>query len=220
MVILPISKKLRKKVHRDIALAQDILVMGIYDVFPQAVIHGGTAIWRCYNSNRFSEDVDIYLPPDLKKSDLEKLKNRLERSGFRFKKFKKTNGSIFAKLTYLNVKVRFEAVLKNVKNFITKNFEMSDGSFILVNTLKPEDIICDKVSAYLKRKKIRDLYDIFFLLKFVRERKKIRNVLKKLLKEFSKPKDEKELKTLIIVGSIPTVENMIEVIKRWAKQST
>jgi predicted nucleotidyltransferase component of viral defense system len=35
--------------------------MKMYEKFPNAVIHGRTAIWRCYGSNRFSEDVDVYL---------------------------------------------------------------------------------------------------------------------------------------------------------------
>jgi len=38
---------------------------------------------------------------------------------------------------------------------------MTDGISILVNTLTLEEVIIEKVSAYLKRRKIRDLYDIF-----------------------------------------------------------
>jgi len=60
--MLPIDKKLKKRTHKIVALAQDILVMELYNSFTNAIIHGGTAIWRCYGSNRFSEDVDVYLP--------------------------------------------------------------------------------------------------------------------------------------------------------------
>ena len=63
MVVLPLHHKLKKKIHKTIALAQDILVMKMYEKFPNAIIHGETAIWRCYGSNRFSEDVDVYLQP-------------------------------------------------------------------------------------------------------------------------------------------------------------
>ena len=38
-----------------------------------------------------------------------------------------------------------------------------------------------------------------------------------LVKEFKKSGDEKELKALIIVGSVPSVDEMIEEVKRWAK---
>jgi predicted nucleotidyltransferase component of viral defense system len=94
---------------------------------------------------------------------------------------------------------------------------MSDGTFILVNILQPEEMIKEKISAYFKRRKVRDLYDIFFLLKFVEDKEKIKNHLLKFIEDFKKPKDEKELKTLIISGSVPTIKNMLEVIKKWVR---
>lgn len=217
MVILPINKKLKKRMHKTIALVQDVLVMDMYNSFSTAVIHGGTATWRCYGSNRFSEDIDVYLPITMKEKNLENFINSLKGKGFSVDKFKKTNNSIFAKFSYLGVMVRFEVVFKNVKDFITKNFEMSDGTFILVNTLKPEEMIKEKVSAYFKRKKVRDLYDIFFLLKFVEEDIEVKNALAKLIKEFVNPLDEGELKVLIISGSVPSTKDMLEVIEKWAR---
>jgi predicted nucleotidyltransferase component of viral defense system len=62
MVTIPLYHKLKKKIHKTIALAQDILIIKMYEKFANAVIRGGTTIWRCYGSNRFSEDVDVYLP--------------------------------------------------------------------------------------------------------------------------------------------------------------
>jgi len=94
---------------------------------------------------------------------------------------------------------------------------MSDGTFILVNTLSPEEMILEKISAYKKRKKVRDLYDIFFLLKFVENKEKIKEALKDFLEKFEKPEDEKELKVLIISGSVPNVESMVEVIRAWVR---
>jgi len=217
MVILPINKKLKKRTHKIVALAQDILVMEVYNSFSTAIIHGGTAIWRCYGSNRFSEDVDFYLPLVMKNTNTEKFLENLKRKGFTVEKFKKTSNSIFAKFSYLGVIIRCEAVFKTIKNFITKPFEMSDGTSILVNTLQPEEIIKEKISAYFKRKKVRDLYDIFFLLRFVKDKGKIKNDLVKFIKEFKKPIDEKELKILIISGSVPTIDSMLEVIMAWAR---
>jgi predicted nucleotidyltransferase component of viral defense system len=98
-----------------------------------------------------------------------------------------------------------------------KPFEMIDGSSILVNTLLPEQIIEEKVHAYLKRGKIRDLYDIFFLLKFVENKDLVKDALKLLIKKFKPPKDEKELKALIISGSVPTVKFMLEELRKWVK---
>jgi predicted nucleotidyltransferase component of viral defense system len=217
MVTLPIDKKLKKKIHKTIALTQDILVLELYDRFPSTVIHGGTAIWRCYGSNRFSEDIDIYLPLTLKNANFQEFLDSLKRKGFIIQKFKKTNNSIFAKFSYYDAIIRFEAVFKNVKNFVTKRFEMSDGTFILVKTLKPEEIIKEKVLAYLKRRKVRDLYDIFFLLRFVEKKEEVGKVLNQLIKNFQKPIDEKELKVLIISGTIPSVEEMVEEVSKWVR---
>jgi predicted nucleotidyltransferase component of viral defense system len=216
MVILPIEKKLRKKIHKQVALAQDILILEVYNIFPKAIIHGDTAIWRCYGSNRFSEDVDFYFPLEVKER-LQVLTENLKKRGFIIEKFKRTNNTIFAKFSYLNTSIRLEAVFKKIKNYVTKNFEMSDGTFILVNTLSPEEMILEKISAYKKRKKVRDLYDIFFLLKFVENKEKIKEALKDFLEKFEKPEDEKELKVLIISGSIPNVESMVEVMGAWVR---
>jgi len=54
MVSIPLILKLKKKSEKEIAYAQDIVVGELYKFFPDAVIHGGTAIWRCYQGNRFS----------------------------------------------------------------------------------------------------------------------------------------------------------------------
>lgn len=176
-VIMPIKNKLKKKIHKDIALAQDLVIVEIYNNFPDTVIHGGTCIWRCYAGNRFSEDIDVYLPLKFKVKTASFIDN-LKRIGFEIKKFKETENSIFAKLSYQNTIVSFEAVFKNMKNAIAKSFEMCDGSFIVVYTLTPEEIIKEKVLAYKKRRKIRDLYDIFFLLNFVEDKNVIKDILK------------------------------------------
>lgn len=217
MVVLPIDKKLKKRVHRSVALAQDVLVMELYDNFSRAVIHGGTPIWRCYGSNRFSEDIDIYLPSAVKKAGLENLVNGLKEKGFVVAKLKRTDSTVFGKFSYLGVSVRFEAIFRDVRNFATMPFEMTDGSSILVRTLSPGEMIVEKVSAYVKRRKVRDFYDIFFLLQFVEERREVKHALVRLVDEFARPLDEKELKALIISGGIPTVQDMLEAVRKWVR---
>ena len=44
MAVIPLALRLRKRIHREVALAQDLMVMEAYDRFPGAVLHGGTAI--------------------------------------------------------------------------------------------------------------------------------------------------------------------------------
>lgn len=236
MPIIPLEKRLRKKAHKDVAVAQDMLVETIYTFFPKSVIHGGTAIWRCYNSKRFSEDIDVYMPRGLgkeKESDLElsfqSFLDSLKSKGFVVKKFKRTNGSIFSKFEISDVEVRFEAIFKNVKNFIVKPFEASDGTFMNVYTLSPEDLLIEKVAAYKTRKKVRDLYDIWFLLNLVSDVDKVRKIVEDFARDIDiekgvdagwKSADYKTLKALIVLGPVPTVENLIEGIKSWVKRNT
>ncbi len=216
MVVLPLDKRLKKQSHRNIALAQDILIMEVYNGFPQAVVHGGTALWRCYGSNRFSEDIDLYLPISARKESFRSLLDGLLGKGFIIEKFKKTESSIFSKYSYLGVAVRLEAVFKKVKAPVLRKFEMTDGTFILVNTLKPEEMLEEKIRTYFERRKVRDLYDVFFLTRTV-EKQRVRGSALKLVEKFTMPIDEKELKALIISGSIPKAEEMLESVRRWAE---
>ncbi|MEM5801309.1 MAG: nucleotidyl transferase AbiEii/AbiGii toxin family protein [Candidatus Aenigmatarchaeota archaeon] len=218
MVILPIEKKLKKKHHKDIALAQDLLVIEMYKTLTTPIIHGGTAIWRCYSGNRFSEDIDVYLPKKLKNStQLKKFRENLEKMGFQTQKFKETENSIYSAFAYNDAIIRFEVVFENIKSYVSKEFELSDGTFIIVYTLTPEEIIKEKIKAYQKRQKIRDLYDIYFLLNYVKEKNEISKLINNLLKNFKPPLDEKDLPTLIISGAIPKLEDLIKAIEIWAK---
>jgi len=74
----------------------------------------------------------------------------------------------------------------------------------------------EKISAYLKGGFIRDIYDIYFLLSYS-SKEKIKNALLKLLKNFKKPVNEKELKFLIIIGVAPKLEEILNKIKKYAE---
>lgn len=216
MVIIPLEKKLRKKLHRQIALAQDILVDEIYKFFPKAVLHGGTAIWRCFKSNRFSEDLDFYLP-SFSRAKFNLFLKDISSLGFTKLKFKNTEEALFSKFAYEGAIVRFEAVRKAFKDCRTMPFEMLDGTSIIVNTLSPDILLKEKVHSYLGRRKVRDLYDIFFLLKFLEKDDKTKKILKDFLKQYLPPKDKGDLKAIIIIGAVPKIEDMLEEIKKWAQ---
>ncbi len=219
-MILPIIKKLRKQIHRDTALAQDLMMIELYNSLPESVIHGGTALWRCYGGNRFSEDIDAYLPEKAKNSaSIKAFLNSLKTRGFIVNKFREKENSIFSVFSYIGTIVRFEAVFANTRSAV-KPYEMSDGTFINVRTLEPNILIREKISAYSRRKKIRDLYDIFFLLKHAEKTGATRKSLLNLVKNFEEPKDRAELKILIISGAVPEINDMLEEIKRWASRST
>jgi predicted nucleotidyltransferase component of viral defense system len=212
MVRIPLALRLKKQAHKEIASAQDIIVRELYNVFEEAVLHGGTAIWRCYQGNRFSEDIDAYIPRD--EGRIDTLFENLERKGFIIKKRKVGGNSLFSVLELNGCVLRFEALFKRQEGFL-KEYETSDGNLITVYTLTPEGLVKEKIAAYLKRLKIRDLYDVFFLLRYVEEKKEISKELRGFVQDFKKPIDEKELKVLIVDGLVPGVEKMLEYIRRW-----
>ena len=215
MVELPIFKKLKKKAHREIAGLQDILVSKVFKIFKSAVLHGGTAIWRCYQGNRFSEDVDFYISPK-EKNKIKIFLENLQKEGFKILKKKFTQNAFYSNIKRNDVEIRFEVLFKEIKNYSTKEYETIEGTKFVINTLAPEELILEKTYAYLKRKLSRDLYDIYFLLDYA-SKEKIKNYLLKLLKDFKKPVDEKELKFLIITGVAPKLEEILNKIKKYAE---
>jgi len=208
--MIPLILKIKKESHKNIATAQDIIVQEIYAVFNDAVLHGGTAIWRCFNGNRFSEDVDVYILKDINKLNV--LFEKLKKRGFTIEKKKISGNSLYSSLKLNRTSVRFEALFKRIKGSL-KEYETVESNFVTVYTLEPEQLINEKISAYLSRFKIRDLYDVFFLLRYVKNKKDIN--LKKLISNFKKPSDENDLKVLILEGLVPGSEDMIKYIKSF-----
>lgn len=209
--MIPLILKLKKESHKRVAAAQDIIVKTLYSVFNDAVLHGGTAIWRCYKGNRFSEDVDVYFDRDLEKVNL--FFNKLEKEGFVIQKKKVGKNSIYSNLLFNRDSVRFEALFKKVDGTL-KEYEAVEGNLITVFTLTPEQFLQEKVDAYLNRFKVRDIYDIFFMLRYIDDKSKIKNIIKDFLCNFKNPVDEKDLKVLILEGLVPSVEKMLDYIRR------
>ena len=211
---IPLNQRLRRKQHIEIAKLQDFVMEALYRVFPEAVLHGGTAIWRCYSGSRFSEDIDMYLEKDEEK--IEQLFREFTKMGFTITKKRVKENSLYSKLVFDSTEIRFEAVFMKIKGAV-KEYETYEGILLNIYTPLPEEMIMEKVSAYMKRRKIRDLYDIFFLLRYVKDPQKIKPKLKELLTDFKNPVDESELKALILVGVSPKKEDMLEYIKRWLR---
>ncbi len=211
---VPLNLKLRNKKDREVAFAQDIMVAELYKFFPEAVIHGGTGIWRCYNGNRFSEDVDVYIKRDERK--IEEFFKSLETKGLKFIKKRLKENSLYSGWDFKGIEIKFEATFQNKKPFL-KKYETAESFFINVYTLTPEDLVIEKVETYLKRRKIRDLYDIAFLINYVENKELVKDYLKKLIAKFEKPIDEENLADIIIVGVVPSSNELLMEIERWAR---
>ena len=77
--------------------------------------------------------------------------------------------------------------------------------------------IKEKVNAYLSRLFIRDLYDVYILLNYAEPKTDTKNVLRKLLSEFKVPINEDILPSLVFIGAVPTTNQMLQAIKKWAR---
>ena len=207
---IPLQARLKRETHRKIAYAQDIIVKEVYLIFNGAVLHGGTAIWRCYNGKRFSEDLDFYLPKDKNKIDI--LFQNLKKRGFIILKKKISDQSIYSELEIERISVRLEATFQKIPGVIC-DYEMSDGNFIPIYSLTAEQFLTEKINTYLKRFKVRDLWDIFFLLRIIKNPDKTKD-LERLINNYKKPVDESDLKAILLEGIIPSTKEMIEYIKR------
>jgi predicted nucleotidyltransferase component of viral defense system len=214
---ITLFNRLKKQQHKDIAILQDELVEIVYSIFPDIVFHGGTSIWRCFKGNRFSEDIDLYY---YETKDFEnKLKQAILSNNLNLLKFKKTENVIFAKISNTKVEVRLEIRLLDKSNPIFKNktinqYEKIDGSSITIFSLSSEDLIIEKAQAYKNRKLIRDIYDVYFLmnkvnLSIIQEKK-----LKEIIELWQKPEDEKNLKTIVYAGAVPSFDQLLLQIKR------
>ena len=206
---IPLHLKLKKKVHQTIAYAQDLIVEEMYNFFPRTVFHGGTAIWRCYQGNRFSEDIDVYLTS---KEAIDPFFKKLEQKGFKVLKKRVKDNSLYSLLEFDRVQVRFEAIFAKKRKGILKEYEMVDSNFMTVYTLSPDNLLDEKIAACLKRKKVRDLYDIFFLLRYVQTKPKDLDKIENIMIV-----DEDNLQAIILSGPIPTVQEMKRYIREWEK---
>ncbi|HII53587.1 TPA: nucleotidyl transferase AbiEii/AbiGii toxin family protein [Candidatus Micrarchaeota archaeon] len=208
-MIIPLHKRLRKRMHTEIALLQDELIELLYAIDNRLVLHGGTAIWRCYGGNRFSEDLNFYCKDThrIEKFFIEKVKEQ----NLEVLKFKKTENLIFCKVSNGNTIARVEINFAAGKKAIASPYERTDGTFMDVLTLTEGKLILEKMEAYKNRRFIRDMYDIYHLSNYTQADSK---VMRKFLDSIPQPVDEKNLKTLVYSGAIPTFRQMLDSLKR------
>ncbi|EQD50005.1 protein containing DUF1814 [mine drainage metagenome] len=212
----PIEVKLRD--HGQIALArlQDTIVESIVEIEPDVVFHGGTAIWRCYNGNRFSEDVDLYATDkQVKRLDLG-ITWSLSKRGAKMEYPVYTDRVV--EITGEDARSKFEAMTppKGIRP-IQMEYTRADGSKLLINTLSAHDFIAEKVSTYGKRRYVRDLYDIYHLVMLERPDTGTKALLKRFINEVEKPIDEGKLKDLVYVGIAPSYGTMVSTIGKAVK---
>ncbi len=97
---------------------------------------------------------------------------------------------------------------------IVRPYEKTDGSFMDVLTLLPEDLVLEKIGAYSGRRFIRDIYDIYHLSNYLTDDIKVRPKVAEFLGALEPPVDEENIKTIVYSGKIPSFEQIVEALKR------
>lgn len=209
---IPLEKRLKKRMHVEIAALQDEVMEILYGIDNDLVLHGGTAIWRCYGGNRFSEDLDLYCR-NSEKIEL-RLRQTIESRGLTVQKFKKTKNLIFMKISGGQTEIRVEINFSVFKKPVARPYERTDGTFMNVLTLSEEDLVIEKISAYEQRLFIRDIYDIYHLSNYVKDNAAAVAKIRNFLETIEQPVDEKNIRILVYAGAVPTFAQMAEFLKR------
>ncbi len=213
---LPIEKKLDDQARVDRARLQDDVVESLYNVNPTTVLHGGTAIWRCYGGNRFSDDIDLYLLTDRESERVRRgLVWAIRKFGIDIDKSRAIRDTTVVTVKRGTALVRIEMARNKTRiRPVDRNFERVNGTYLNILTLSPEDFIVEKIAAYSNRRYARDLYDIYHLSNMVENGKSIDRKVCNFLRGIEKPADEGVLKSIVYTGAVPSFQGMVSQIKR------
>ena len=209
---IPLEKRLRKRLHVEVGRLQDEVMEAAYALDGSLVFHGGTAIWRCFSGNRFSEDLDLYSSHPGRIAD--GLGETLSSRALTLSRLKRTENLIFAKITNGEVEVRLEINTSVRKKGVATRYEKMNGSHMDVLCLAPEELVAEKASAYKNRRFVRDLYDIYHLSERMDGNPEAKAAVASLLSGFRPPLDEANLSALVYSGAVPTVQQMLLSLRR------
>jgi len=207
----PIETKLKNKNQVAIARAQDLAMEALLALDEKLILHGGTAIWRCYNGKRFSYDLDIYASSIQVKKISNELKYELSKRGLYMDI--PTNSEKIIDIHSNDAVVKLEINVKTSIKNVQMVYSKADGSSMFINTLNASDFIIEKIKAYNSRLYIRDLYDIYHLVSTQAINENSIKSLIQFLGNIEKPVDTKELQDLVYEGIAPSFEVMLGYIK-------
>ncbi|MCC6029549.1 MAG: nucleotidyl transferase AbiEii/AbiGii toxin family protein [Candidatus Korarchaeum sp.] len=174
-----------------IAELQDAVILELSRRF-NFVLHGGLAVWRVYGGKRFSLDIDIYHDNPRELVNIP---------------FKSTRVLTASGVLYLRIKDDVEIELEASPMFeevVEADYWLVDGSSIVVRTLKQEELVREKVRAFLERGKAEDLYDIYYLLDLC-DPGLIREDMRVLSGKLRMPDDFSGLKELILMEPLASM---------------
>ncbi len=217
------------------AKMEDILIETLYGTYQDLVFHGGTAIWRCYGGNRFSRDLDFYyrIKADQDRSSAYKeMQEFLKGKGFvvkssSYNRYTDTFGIVVEGNTRVKMKTDMNF---GYKKGIPVEYLNVDDSKIIVLSLRPEELLNEKLGAYedklynsseIKKPEAHDLYDIYYLTSLIASPSESSVArVQRLMKEIRgrPPSDMRSLGRLILSGVSPTFDFLMEKITKWSNE--
>lgn len=224
---------------------QTIVLNSLYStITDELVFKGGTCLLFFYGLNRFSEDLDFTMTKEFNiKKLISNLKKDLENLGIssRISKLGEdksamsfrigAEGPLFTKeIERCFVKIE---ISKREKVYLPKISELKTNyNSILgfnLNIMSEKEILAEKVRALLTRNRVRDLFDLYFLLK--KRIKADRDLINKKLEYYKKTFDNREFRDSIkkkrdiwiselrpfVIGEIPDFDEVSKLVLKTLK---
>ena len=208
----PLERLLKNESQVAIARLEDSVVKAIYEADAGVVLHGGTAIWRCYGGSRFSSDIDMYLTD----AQVRKFNNELtwSISKYQMKHDPPSHDGRRIKVFNDYAKTIIEAMrpLPGLKP-VSALYEAANGTRFTVRTLSVDNFIKEKMHTYEKRFYARDLFDVYQLVINYDILSGTKKQVLNFVEGVNRPKDENVLKDIVYVGPAPTFDEMINGIR-------
>lgn len=208
------------------AVVEDEVVDLLLKRYNGFVMHGGTAVWRCYGGNRFSRDVDFYsnMTPSKESAFQKEMHKLLTDRGYpireeKYNKETKTLHVIFrGNDTTGKLDITFES-----RDGVAVEYLRVDGAKRMVRALSPEALLKEKMRAYIEKYKTgaheaQDLYDMIILKdKIGKPTKSMRDEMREFAESIRErpPKDGRALRQLLLGGVAPDFKEMLDILKRW-----
>ncbi|MCK5233355.1 MAG: nucleotidyl transferase AbiEii/AbiGii toxin family protein [Candidatus Aenigmarchaeota archaeon] len=201
-MLMAVAKKkgLTNKEHIEKDYFQDLFLFHTYKKTNKLVFKGGTALYKLYGLPRFSEDLDF---SSLENTDVHRIVSEVTtKTGAAIKNTRETKDVYLAKIAFSGIltkgtTIRVDIFKKNrvfghdVKHYVPPYVDLMPFS---LKVLGLQEILAEKIHAILARDKVRDVYDLFFLLRFVEPKKEL---VRNKLALFEMPLDLDEIKRKI-----------------------
>ena len=200
---------------------QHLFLSNLYNIknSSKLLFKGGTALRIIFNSSRFSEDLD-FSGENLSARDIESVLldclDNISYSGIEtdIKESKKTSGGYLSQLNFrwnsYDVNIRVEISLRTKK--MDKEVFMIASDYLSpysVSALSTSSLVQEKIRATLERKKPRDFFDVYFLLRSRLVPPEQKSLLQKVEKTIRSENINfsRELKQFLPVSMHPVIKN-------------